>query len=175
MSERIYLVLIEAKDGTPFSFVWLAESRNQMQRTLDVSRFNSDAFVIKEIRESPRFRDDPEKSQEKEFFEIVGRENMNCGECSECCKESLKVRIIDWEFDQGFRVDSGNYLLKDELTDGCVYCEDGCRIYEKRPAVCKVFKCTVAYLIGKNLSDSVRHKAIRKLKKVGYFQYQEGV
>ncbi|MFC1644444.1 YkgJ family cysteine cluster protein [Patescibacteria group bacterium] len=170
-NEKIFLVLIESKNGVPFSFVWLAESRNKMQKTLDVSRFSSDFFVIKEIQESPRFRDDPENSREKEFFEKVGMENMNCGDCSECCGESFNVKLIDWEFEQSFNVDYENYLLKDKSTGKCVYCRDGCGVYDRRPAVCRVFKCTVAYLIGQKLSDSILDMAVKKLNDAGYFDH----
>ena len=169
MKEQIFLVLIESTNGTPFSLVWIEESRKKVESMLKLSRFNSDCFVVKEIRESPRFCDDPKNSKEKEFFEIVGQENAGCGDCSECCNGVWRIELIDWETDTGLQVDSKRCLLKNESGDVCVYCNNGCNVYDKRPAVCKVFKCTVAYLIGKNLSDSIQKKAIQKLKEVGYF------
>lgn len=50
---------------------------------------------------------------------------MECGSCTECCKQ---LQIPETESKEG---------------DLCRYCDEavGCKIYSKRPEACKIFEC----------------------------------
>ncbi|MFC1609216.1 YkgJ family cysteine cluster protein [Patescibacteria group bacterium] len=168
-SDKLFLVLIDSKSGYSFSFM-LIDSREGLDEYLRKC-FSDEFFTVKEVRETTRYVDDPEKSQEKEFFEIMSHQKLPCGDCSVCCKVNWHVVLEPWEKHDGLSV--GMWSRVDKKDSGeCVHCRDlgGCEVYENRPATCKAFNCMPYETLGMihpSLAD-VSKVARGKMREIGY-------
>lgn len=73
--------------------------------------------------------------------------NVPCGDCNRCCI-SLTPYLTPTEFESGEYIwtlltgPNGEPCIAIPRTErGCIYYDNGCTIYEKRPLACRQFDC----------------------------------
>lgn len=69
---------------------------------------------------------------------------VDCGSCRACCHQT--VRLIEGQ-DDPRDYDQANGVLRQRPDGACIYLDDqtGCTIYERRPAMCRMFDCGAWY------------------------------
>lgn len=76
---------------------------------------------------------------------------LNCTGCNQCCHGPVMLHPAlgdDYETYQTEQVFDGEgrvvgRKLKQAPSGRCVYLAEGCRIYDRRPALCRAFDCRV--------------------------------
>lgn len=87
---------------------------------------------------------------------------LDCGPCRACCHQ----RVLLGDEDDWSAYQHRDGFLAQRADGGCIYLDDrlGCTIYERRPALCRVFHCGEWY---RRFTEGMPRPERRRLERDG--------